>query len=70
VHVKGVVPRLKSEPDGGEHPDVTGAVPPLMVGANVTTTGVPVDDTARGAGQTIESAPGGVTVTTDEQDAF
>jgi hypothetical protein len=44
VHVVGVVPTGKSDPDAGEQAARSGAVPPLKSGANATTTGPPSVD--------------------------
>jgi hypothetical protein len=46
VHVVEVTPTGKSVPEAGEHEAVTGAVPPKVRGANVTTTGFPSGDVA------------------------
>ena len=53
VHVAGVEPTGKSEPDAGEHVPLIGAVPPYTAGENVTTTGLPSADEATGAGHWI-----------------
>jgi len=53
VHVAGVEPTGKSEPDAGEHVPLIGAVPPYTLAENVTTTGLPSADEATGAGHRI-----------------
>ncbi len=50
VHVAGVEPTGKSEPDAGVHDALTGAVPPETAGEKATTTGLRVVDEATGVG--------------------
>jgi hypothetical protein len=44
-HITAVMPMLKFEPDGGVHVVVIGATPPVVVGAKVTFTGLPLCET-------------------------
>jgi hypothetical protein len=53
VHVAGVEPTGKSEPDAGEHVPLIGVVPPYTVAENVTITGLPSVDEATGVGHRI-----------------
>jgi hypothetical protein len=66
VHVVGVEPTGKSDPDAGEHVAVTGAVPPDTAGEKVTTTGLPSVDEPTGTGHWMAGgAPGAPDVMPD-----
>jgi len=53
VQASGVTPTGNNDPDAGVQPTVIGAVPPLTVALNVTTTGLPSGEAALGAGHVM-----------------
>jgi len=55
LHVSGVLPTGKSDPEAGVHREEIGAVPPETIGANDTGTALPAIDVADGAGHMIAS---------------
>jgi len=62
LHVTGVEPTGNSEPEAGEQPVVTGAVPPATVVLTGTLTGFPSVEVAVGALQMTDSGVAGVGV--------
>lgn len=53
VHVIGVVPIGKGDPEAGEHEAETGGTPPFTVGVRVTVIGRPSGDVNTGVGHAI-----------------
>ena len=56
VHVVGVEPTGKSDPDAGEQEAVTGATPPDAIGEKLTATGLPSIDDPIGVGHSMRGA--------------
>jgi hypothetical protein len=54
VQVKGVVPTLKSEPDGGVQPTVTGCTPPVDTANRFTETALPSGEVSTGDGHVTD----------------